>query len=219
MSLTEKMSIAIGRRAKFALDIDGDTEKVIVYGAFNLIQTIWSIICIIIAGFLFNVLYEALLFSFIISILKKYSGGAHASSPSRCIEIGTTICIGFGMLINKFLCYLNEAVLIAIGVFSLGVGLLIVINRAPVDSVKKPIVNTKMKERLKASSIIVIILYILMYFSIFVLYSIEPKIIYSRTMLCISLGVLWQSITLTTTGISFLNKVDFVLKYIFEGGN
>ncbi|QGU95337.1 accessory regulator AgrB [Clostridium bovifaecis] len=214
MSLTERMSSAIGRKAKLALNIDGDAEKIIVYGAFNLLQTIWSIIWIIIIGLLFNVLYEALLFSIIISVLKKYSGGAHASSPSRCIVIGTAISIGVGMLINRYLCYLNETVLMAIGVFALGFGLLIVINRAPVDSAKKPIVNAKMKKRLKNSSIIVILIYILLASVMLILYSIYPKIIYSRTMLCISLGVLWQSITLTITGISFLNKVDFVLKYI-----
>ncbi|WP_297420192.1 hypothetical protein [Clostridium sp.] len=65
-------------------------------------------------------------------------------------------------------------------------------KNASADSIKKPITNIEVKKHAD-------------------LYCI--KFIES-----ISLGILWKTIVLTKIGISLLNKVDFVLKYIMERG-
>lgn len=43
------------------------------------------------------------------------------------------------------------------------------------------------------------------------------ELYYIKLIESISVGVLWQTITLTKNGINFLNKVDSALKYIIEG--
>ena len=80
---------------KIVVETDGDEERksVIEYGIFAMIQTGIAIICTVIFGLLFNVLVEALIVSFSISILRKCSGGVHATSPTRCTVIGTIICL------------------------------------------------------------------------------------------------------------------------------
>ena len=90
---------------KIVVETDGDEERksVIEYGIFAMIQTGIAIICTVIFGLLFNVLVEALIVSFSISILRKCSGGVHATSPTRCTVIGTLICI----LIPKLVIAIN----------------------------------------------------------------------------------------------------------------
>lgn len=85
MSLIEKIAANIGKETRCILDFNDDTEEVIIYGAINLIQTLVSFLLTIVTGFIFGVIYEALIFTITVSILKKYSGGAHASSPGRCL--------------------------------------------------------------------------------------------------------------------------------------
>ncbi len=117
MSLTEKMAVKIGSNAKLLLSVDEDKEQIVIYGAISLLQMVFVILWIIAFVLLFVVLYEALLFSGAISVLRKYS-----------------------------------------------------------------------------------------------------DLHYIKYIESISLGVLWQAITLTKIRTSLLNKVDFVLKYIIRGG-
>ena len=42
MSLTEKMAVKIGNNAKSFLNADEDKEQIIIYGAINLFQIIFS---------------------------------------------------------------------------------------------------------------------------------------------------------------------------------
>lgn len=217
MSFIEKKAIYIGKKAKLILNVDDDSEKIIVYGAINLFQIIWSIIWIMVVGFIFGAFYEAILFSTVISILRKYSGGAHASSPSRCIIIGTTICVGFGLLISRFLCDLNILNVTIFSLLAILISFIIVYKKSPVDSIKKPITNDDMKKRLRKYSIIVMSIFFLITVICLVLYRNHESKFYIEIIQCISIGALWQSVTLTNKGISILNKVDFVLKYIMEG--
>ncbi|NRT41265.1 accessory gene regulator protein AgrB [Clostridium beijerinckii] len=63
MSLTEKIATKIGNNAKIFLNINEEQEQIIVYGAINLFQMLFAILWVIIAGLLFGVFYEALIFS------------------------------------------------------------------------------------------------------------------------------------------------------------
>ncbi|WP_297427854.1 accessory gene regulator ArgB-like protein [Clostridium sp.] len=218
MFLTEKIAMKIGKNAKVLLNVDEDNEQIIIYGAINLLQIISAILWVIIAGFLLGVVYEALIFSITVSVFRKYSGGVHASSPSRCIIIGTVVASAAGIVTDKILCKLNIATIISISVAVIILALIIVIKKAPVDSVKKPITNIEMKKQFKKKSIITIIIYSVIILTLFILNQKNSEIYYINAIECISLGILWQTITLTKGGISLLNKVDLGIKYIIERG-
>lgn len=149
MYLTEKIATSLGKKATLHLTIDKDKEKTVIYGAINLLQTILSILWIVIAGFILGVLYEALIFSTTASILRKYSGGVHASSPNRCIIIGTVLSSAAGLVIDKFSYNISLTNTTAMGIFFITASFIIVILKAPVDSIKKPITNPNMKKSLK----------------------------------------------------------------------
>lgn len=218
MSLTEKMAAKMGSNAKIFLNVDEDTEQIIIYGAINLLQTMFAILWIIIWGLIFGVFYEALLFSVTSSILRKYSGGAHASSSSRCIIIGTSIACIAGISIDHILYKLSIFTIMWTSIAFIIFAFIIIIKNAPVDSVKKPITNIEIKKQFKKKSITVIFLFTVIILILFILSQKYSGLYYIKFIECISLGVFWQTITLTKVGISLMNKVDFALKYIIERG-
>jgi len=216
MSLTEKMAVKIGNNAKLFLNVDEEREQIIVYGAINLFQIIFAFLWVIIAGLFFGVFYEALVFTASVGILRKYSGGAHASSPSRCIMIGTILAVVAGILIDNRSYIVNSSTALLMSIAFITFAFMMVAKNAPVDSIKKPINNIEMKKQFKKKSIIILFIYSAIIIILFALSKRYSGLYYIRLIESISLGVLWQTITLTKNGIRFLNKVDFVLKYIMD---
>lgn len=218
MYLTERLAINIGIKSRRILNSDENKEKIIVYGAINLLQIIWGILWTSVIGLIFGVFYEAMLFSIVISALRKYSGGIHASAPIRCVIIGTSVSVCVGIIIEKFLINVSILKIVIIGIICVFIALIIVIKKAPVDSPKKPIINPVIKQRFKLSSIILICFYMFCMIVLLELYNAYVNLLYLKAFQCIALGTLWQAITLTRGGAKILNKVDAVLKYIL-GGN
>lgn len=213
MSLIEKIAVNIGKRTRYILDFDEEIEEVVVYGAINIIQTSLSFLLTIVIGFIFGVLYESLLFTLTVCILKKYSGGAHASSPGRCLFIGSTISISFSLLISKILCKQNIWNITFIAIICLLISIYIIIKKAPVDSVNKPITGDKMRQRLKRNSIVTILICSIVMAIALLIFKVSSSLVYMKIFECIGLAVLWQSITLTKPAIKFLHKVDSLLPF------
>lgn len=217
MSLTEKIATKIGNNAKLFLNVNEEQEQIIVYGAINLFQMLFAILWVIIAGLLFGVFYEALIFSISASILRKYSGGVHASSPSRCIIIGTFSAVLAGILINNIFYSINSINVAVISGAIIIFAFITVFRNAPVDSIKKPIKNIETRKQFKRKSIFTIFIFSFIIIILFMLNEKFSELYYIKLIESISVGVLWQTITLTKNGINFLNKVDSALKYIIEG--
>lgn len=217
MSITEKIAVKMGSKAKSFLKADEDKEQIIIYGAINLLQIIFAILWVIIFGLLLGVFFEALLFSITTGVLRKYSGGVHASSPSRCIIIGTSIACISGISIDHILYKLSLFTVMSTSVTCIIFAFIVVVKNAPVDSIMKPITNTEVKKQFKKKSIIAILFFTGIILILFILSQRYSSLYYIKLIESICLGILWQVITLTKGGISLVNKVDFVLKYIIEG--
>ena len=95
---------------------------------------------------------------------------------------------------------------------------IMIIKNAPVDSIKKPITNIEIKRQFKKKAIIALFIFSSAIIISILLSTKQSELYYIKFIGSIGLGVLWQSITLTKSGISLVNKVDFALKYIIEGG-
>lgn len=213
MSLVEKAANNIGKKTRSILDFDDDTEEVVIYGAINLIQTTLGILFTVIIGFVFGVVYEALIVTITISTLKKYSGGPHASSPGRCLFIGTIISISFSLLVSKMLYKQNIWSIAIVGVLCIIISLYIIIKKAPVESENKPITSNKMRQRLKRNAIVTILIFSTIMVALLLAFKISSNTIYIKIFQCIALGLLWQGITLTKPIIKFLHKFDSLLQF------
>lgn len=213
----ENVSNDISDKIASELNLDNDKREVIAYGTFAFLQMIFSIVLVIIFGWLFHVGIEALVISFVASILRKYSGGAHAGSPSRCALIGTIVCIGQAALFKFALAHkLNFNMVLLLEMMIFVWSYYMIYKLAPVDSPTKPIRKKEKKIRLKKSSIIILSVYLVITVFILMLYKETGKqnlLIYT---LCIYGGVVWQIFTLTEVGHLILGKIDTFLKYLFK---
>ena len=199
---------------KIVMETDGDEERksVIEYGIFAMIQTGIAIICTVIFGLLFNILVESLIVSFSISILRKCSGGVHATSPTRCTVIGTLICILISKLV--IIININSMYSMILGVIAFIISYYTVYKLAPVDSKNKPIKKLERRKKLKRKSINIINIYLIIsivFIIIYHFYNIHNVIIYFE---CLYLGMLWQVISLTKIGHLAVNKLDYLLNKI-----
>jgi accessory gene regulator B len=211
----EKLTNNIAVKISSELGLDNDRKEIIAYGAFAILQTTVSIALIVIFGLLFGVLPEALIVSFTVSILRKYSGGVHASSPRICTVIGTVTTVGQALLILFLLTPLiNLKFSIILGLLIFAWSYYVIFKLAPVDSSAKPIRTQKKRERMKKGSILVLDAYMMIVIFNIIIYLLTHEKRFLVFSLCIYGGVLWQAFTLTRTGHLTLGKIDAFLNQI-----
>lgn len=216
MFLIEKLTNDIAFKISSILKLDKDQEEIIAYGAFNLIQTVWCISLVLLFGAVFNVTGKAIIISFATSILRKYSGGAHASSPNRCALIGAIVSVGLALCIvslNGFICF---QVVVAMGAISFLLAYYIIYRYAPVDSSEKPIIKETTRQKMKEKSFFVLNLLVTIVVVFWSAYFVFKFKFLLSIIICIYVGVLWQVITLTPKGYLVLSKIDIFLKCLIE---
>ena len=215
MLLMERLASNIASKVALELKFDKDKEEVVAYGAFALLQIFLSISLVLLFGLLFHVAFEALIISFTGAVLRKYSGGAHASSPGICTFVGIIICVIPAIFLSFLIGSwgtLNLTIVFGVMIFIWSYYK--IYKLAPVDSVKKPIKRDEKRKRMKEGSIIVLSLYLAIVISCIILYVSNGDrkfLVYSG---CIYLGVLWQVFTLTDQGHLIMSKTDSFLSHL-----
>lgn len=173
-----------------------------------------SILTVAIFGKIFGVMYEALIISFVEAILRKYSGGVHASTPFNCILIGIIVAVLPGYLIKSI--NLNINYIVFIGAITYIISLIIIYKLAPVDSPNKPIKKEQKIKKLKKSSLIVLSIYMIIVCYNIVMYYISNSQIFLIYSVCIYAGILWQVFTLTRYGHILVGILDSLLIKIMK---
>jgi accessory gene regulator B len=196
MSFIERISNEIGSKISSNLNLDKDTEEIIAYGAFAVLQTIWSFLCVIILGGIFKVLMESIIIVLTIAIFRKYSGGIHANSPNKCAICGAIICVGMALVVKNISISFN-LMFILIHILAYIYSYYIICKFVPVDTKSKPIDNIDEKLRLKKCSFLVISILLLIEVLLILLYLKYNNIILIYYGSCVIVGVIWQSFTLT----------------------
>ncbi|MBU3112995.1 accessory gene regulator ArgB-like protein [Clostridium lacusfryxellense] len=210
----EKLANSIANKVALELTLDQDNKEVIAYGAFALMQMFFSIMLVFLFGILFHVAFEALIISFTASILRKYSGGVHASSPLICSFIGIIICVGQALLISFLISpVVNLKLIIVLGFVIFICSYCIIYKLAPVDSIAKPIVKKEKIKRMKKGSIILLSVYLMITVFFTMLYINSGEIKFLVYTLCLYSGILWQVFTLTALGHLLVGKVDTFLNH------
>ena len=212
----DKFSENIALNLKRELNLDNDKYEVIKYGLHSFFQMAISIILTIILGGIFGIVKEALLIAFTSSILRRSSGGAHASKAMNCTIIGllvTLIPAKIISIIDK-----NIIAVTVIGVIIFLFSFVLVYKLAPVDNPNKPIKSEKKIKRLKNDSITTLVFYLVLVIVACILFSINSNKIFLSYALCIYFGTAWQVFTLTKAGHKATNLVDHFLNKIFISG-
>lgn len=212
----EKLTHGISEKIGSEIGLNNDQKEVIAYGAFAILQISICIVLVIVFGLIFNVLIEALIVSFSISILRKYSGGVHANSPGTCAALGTIIAVGQAVIISHILTpIVNLKSVIFFGLLIFAWVYYIVYKLAPVDSLAKPITTQQKKKRMKKASFLILAIYILIIIINVIMYLLTHEKSFFTFSLCMYGGTAWQAFTLTNTGNIIFLKVDAFFHKIF----
>lgn len=210
----EQLGLFLAKRLGKSLNYSEEQIAVLAYGLFGMIQTLLSIVIVIILGTLLGIMLEALIVSFSIALLRKSSGGAHATSAERCLILGTFLSLLGAMLAYLLATTLTINLIFCITLFLFIWSFYIVYKKAPVATSNKPIKSTQKQQKLKQESILVVSIYLVIVLLLFLVnfftetYSI---LIYS---ICLTLGMSWQVFTITNIGHQAIYFLDHVLIYI-----
>ncbi len=203
----EKIARKIAANLAKSLHYDEEQEAVIAYGMIAITQIVVTIILITIIGILAGVWIEALIITFSVSILRKYSGGSHAKTLELCTAIGVIYSVGFASIAKYILApSISLEILTLLGIITYAFAYLTIYRLAPVDTPNKPIVTTEKRKRMKKASFIVISLYAV--FSIFSLFIGSNNIFYIGIYISLIFGVLWQILTLTKLGAKITSIIN-----------
>lgn len=185
-----------------------EEKEVIQYGMIAIVQIVITLFLVTVLGLLLHVAVEALLITFSVSILRKYSGGSHASSIELCTATAVIYSVGCGMLckwvLTPIMSY-NLLIVLTSAVF-LWV-YFIIYYRAPVDSPNKPIQSESKIKRMRNGSFLIVTIYFLLC-TILIALSANNGRFYGET-LSILFGALWQTATLTKVSAYITKKFSF----------
>lgn len=208
------MQDRIAKKISDELRFDIDRYEIISYGAFAVIQMIISIVAVAFFGFFLGVMTQALMVSFSTSILRQYSGGAHAGKPKSCIVIGTTVSVGLALFIKHISSILIFRHFIGILAMVFMVSFYIIYKNAPVDSKAKPIRTEMKRKKMKKKSFIVVATYLVFNIAFLIMYLYTYNINYIIYSLDICGGMLFQIFSLTIIGHKILGKIDYGVTYV-----
>jgi Membrane protein putatively involved in post-translational modification of the autoinducing quorum-sensing peptide len=198
-----------------SLNYDAEKESVVAYGLIAMIQTFCTVLLVLIFGLIIGAPIEALIVCFSVSILRKYSGGAHVGTIEECTAIAVIYSVGCAA-VSKFLLashmnlYINIALILVVFLISY----ITIHILAPVDSPRKPIKTETKRKRMKKGSYIVITVYLVIETALVILqyrYTFVNSFILS-----LMFGLAWQIFTLTRVAAHFLQLIDNSLNYIFK---
>lgn len=211
MNSIEKISENVAIKISKNISMDQDKKEVIAYGTFVLLQTIISIISIAVFGITFNVFAEIIIISTSAAILRKLSGGAHATAAINCILISMIIFGALSILVKNVIMKFNFVYLIVIIIIGFLFVFYIMYKYSPVGTTNKPLKNESTRKRLKRKSINFVISSLITNVILIVLYLYIKQAFLINIAICITVGVVWQSITLVSLGHKIIDLLDKAL--------
>ncbi len=179
----ERLSKNIAYSLKDELELNDEKATIIEYGLHAFFHIIISIVLVAIIGAIFNVMIESLIVSFTISVLRKSSGGAHASSALNCALIGAIVSVIPAMIATQYIININWLILMGLIIFISAI--IIIYKLAPVDSPNKRIKKQEKIKRLKKESIITLVIYMIIVGLNIYIYYFNKSNIYLIYSLCI----------------------------------
>lgn len=203
----EQLSKRIAAEISHSLDKSKDEQEIIAYGLLGIFQLISNIGLTHLLGWIFGVPFQALILSFSVSVLRRFSGGAHADSLNLCTLVGLIYSIFFAK-VSVYFAGSPFSLWISMGFSALIMILawITVAARAPVDSPHKPIKSEAKKKRMRKGSFQTLaFLTIVVIFLFIVGCSNKTVLSYGFSLV---FGVLWQTFSLTIPGAKLLNNLN-----------
>lgn len=133
--------------------IKNEDKEIYKYALNIILSSLIHIATVMILGLCFNLLIESLVYYFAFIIIRKFAGGYHAKTPSKCYVFSLIAMISVLWLIKIFLffhCGIIRQIIILIGLICV----FIICVIAPLDTDNK-LLNNKEKNIYRGVSIII----------------------------------------------------------------
>lgn len=209
----ESIANRISNKVVEELHLDDEKRQVINYGLIAIVQMIVLVGIALIIGFILGVPLEVLIACFSVSTLRKYTGGAHASSIEFCTLTGIVVSTVTAFLCGRVLPnYITGVTSIAIMFLIYSSAFYMCYKKAPIDSLNKPIKSEEKRLRMKKKAmsilggcLVISILFLILgtKFNIFISLN-----------LSLLLGILWQVFTMTSVSGKILGRIEKVTDII-----
>ncbi|SCZ03320.1 accessory gene regulator ArgB-like protein [Alkaliphilus peptidifermentans] len=188
------------------MDIDKKQNAVLSYAIRLVINSIIAYSMALIPALIFGNFNNVLIITLTFAALRVFSGGAHNSSILNCSINGAIISNILGFL-PKYL-VLNKSIMFSIIIFTFLFSLWAIGKYAPADTPSKPITTKAKRQVLRRNSFVVVCIWCFISIVWFIKASHVTTYIYAST-----LGILWQSFTVTTSGYKLYSVADKALLY------
>jgi accessory gene regulator B len=210
----EKLARNLSAKIAMHLDYDEDQKAVVEYGFIAILQIATIFIVITILGVMFNFWYESLIIFLGVGIIRKSTGGAHASTMNSCIIISVFSIMALSMISRYLLCLpINVYINLGISFIIFIICFIVFYLRVPIDSPNKPIVKPEKIMRLRKQSFFVLTVCFIISI-VFVILTRYDSRLYSIAV-SIRLAMLWQLFTLTKIGAFVIKGIDtYIVKLI-----
>jgi len=203
----EEISRIIAFKISSRISLKNEEREIVEYGLKVFLSEVFSLSILFIVLFVTGLIKTGMSILIAAGVLRKFSGGAHCSSPMRCTILGVMTVPLFAFSVERLLIF-GENKLLAAAVCLFVLNLFTCLKYAPADSPQKPI-NEVSKKRLKRGALLLILIAFSVLIAGYLLRYIDISFL-----LAASVGFFYQSITLTPAGYGFTASMDRLMRKI-----
>lgn len=207
MGLIEELSLKTSNKLGKKLDKNNEEIAVINYGLFTILHTSLAIIVTMVVGLLTKTLIEIMTISITSAVLKRYSGGVHATSPERCTLIGVILAYILSY-ISISIMDIDMSITILMIISIIGFSYYILYKKCPVPSKNKPLKKESTRKKLRKKAFNLINIYVVLIIISLSIYLINNVTIAKSIALSMVLGIGLQVFVLTSLGGKLINLLD-----------
>lgn len=207
----EQVSLRIASNIGEKLNKSEEEVAVIKYGLFVLLHTSLIMIVSIIVGLVTNSLKEIMIISMCSAMLKRYSGGVHASSPTRCLVIGVGMSTMLTLTCKFFVDRLSPIYLLLVIIIGLVISYFVLYNRCPVGSKRKPLKKLEKRILLRKKSFNTMNIYSGTIITLYYMYITSDSNYIKSICISILFGALIQIFALSKMGEKIIMGIDKLL--------
>lgn len=143
--------------------VENEDKELYLYGFFILLSQILYFIIVITIGVLFNVIFESVIFYITFQFIRRYAGGYHAKTETRCKIFSTLSILACIVAIKLSKTYDFQTVLLLITILSA----VCIFIFCPLDTPEKPLSEKEFKYFRKISWIVLLVISIAIIVSYF----------------------------------------------------
>lgn len=143
--------------------VENEDKELYSYGFFILLSQILYFIIVTTIGVLFNIILESVIFYVAFQFIRRYAGGYHAATETRCEILSTLSIIASIGIIKLSKIYDFKTTLLIITLISM----VIIFIFCPLDTPEKPLTEKEFKYFRKISWIILLVISIAIIVSYF----------------------------------------------------